>query len=91
MNEYKFYLVGDKIYQYTWARFADVIIEESKPIIGGTDEVAKKSRAQFLLNTLVEITKTLHPFMPFVTEEIWSLLPVENKNLLMVTKWPTNE
>jgi valyl-tRNA synthetase len=91
MEEYKFYLVGDKIYQYTWARFADVIIEESKPIIQGTDEVMKDSRAQFLINTLVEIIKTLHPFMPFVTEEIWSLLPVEDKNLLMVTPWPKND
>jgi valyl-tRNA synthetase len=91
MEEYNFYLVGDKIYQYTWARFADVIIEESKPIIQGTDEVMKDSRAQFLINTLVEIIKTLHPFMPFVTEEIWSLLPVEDKNLLMVTPWPKND
>lgn len=88
MDEYKFYLAGDKIYQYTWARFADIIIEESKPIISGNNVDAKNSRAQFLLNTLIELTKTLHPFMPFVTEEIWSLLPVENKNLLMVTKWP---
>lgn len=91
MEEYKFYLVGDKIYQYTWARFADVIIEESKPIILGDDAYAQRSRAQFLLNTLIEIIKILHPFMPFVTEEIWSLLPVENKRLLVVTAWPTYE
>jgi len=91
MGEYKFYLVGDKIYQYTWARFADVIIEESKPILSGTDNIAKNSREQFLLDTLKKIIITLHPFMPFVTEEIWSMLPVENKNLLMVTAWPTND
>lgn len=91
MEEYKFYLVGDKIYQYTWARFADVIIEESKPVILGDDAYAQRSRAQFLLNTLIEIIKILHPFMPFVTEEIWSLLPVENKKLLVVTAWPTYE
>jgi len=91
MEEYKFYLAGEKLYQYIWARFADVIIEESKPIIQGEDEKAKNSRAQFLINTLVDITKTLHPFMPFVTEEIWSILPVENKNLLMVTPWPKND
>lgn len=90
MGEYKFYLVGDKIYQYTWARFADVIIEESKPILSGTDNEAKISRAQFLLDTLQKIITTLHPFMPFVTEEIWSLLPIQDKKLLMVTKWPTN-
>lgn len=91
MEEYKFYLAGDKIYQYAWTRFADVIIEESKGILQGTNDAEKNSRAQFLLDTLMKITITLHPFMPFVTEEIWSLLPVENKNLLMVTPWSKND
>ena len=88
MEEYKFYLVGDKIYQYTWSRFADVIIEESKEIFEKGSDLDKNSRAQFLLNTLSKILKILHPFMPFVTEEIWSILPIENKKLLMVEKWP---
>lgn len=88
MKEYKFYLVGDKIYQYAWTRFADVIIEESKAIMQNGTEEEKASRAQFLLDTLVKIVIILHPFMPFVTEEVWSLLPIENKQLLIVTKWP---
>jgi valyl-tRNA synthetase len=88
MEEYKFYLVGDKIYQYTWSRFADVIIEESKDIFLNGNEVVKNSRAQFLLDTLIKIVKVLHPFMPFVTEEIWGLMPVDNKKLLMVERWP---
>jgi len=88
MEEYKFYLAADKIYQYTWARFADVIIEESKIIFQTGNEEEKNSRAQFLLDTLVKITKILHPFMPFVTEEIWSIIPTDNKKLLMVEKWP---
>jgi valyl-tRNA synthetase len=88
MEEYKFYLVGEKIYQYTWSRFADVILEESKTILSGNDEKAKKSREQFLLDTLIKILKVLHPFMPFVTEEIWSMMPIDNKKLLMVEKWP---
>ena len=88
MEEYKFYLVGEKIYQYTWSRFADVIIEESKEIFQNGTDVDKNSRAQFLLNTLIRILKILHPFMPFVTEEIWSLMPIENKKLLIVEKWP---
>ncbi len=88
MGEYKFYIVGEKIYQYTWTRFADVIIEESKEIFkNGTDEEIL-SRKQFILDTLMSIVKILHPFMPFVTEEIWSILPIENKELLMVSKWP---
>ncbi len=88
MREYKFYLAGDKIYQYAWARLADVIIEESKNILQGSNEEEKISRAQFLLDTLVKVVTVLHPFMPFVTEELWSLLPIEDKQLLLVTKWP---
>ncbi len=88
IEEYKFYLAADKIYQYTWARFADVIIEESKEVFTNGDEATKNSRAQFLLDTLMKIIIVLHPFMPFVTEELWSTLPIEDKNLLIVTPWP---
>jgi valyl-tRNA synthetase len=91
ISEYKFYLAGEKIYQYAWARLADVIIEESKSILTGEDITAKNSRAQFLLDTLSKIVIMLHPFMPFVTEEIWSMLPnstAGEKQLLIVTKWP---
>ena len=91
MEEYKFYLVGEKIYQYTWSRFADIIIEESKEILLNGNDVEKNSRAQFLLNTLIMIIKVLHPFMPFVTEEIWSIIPTNDKKLLMVEKWPQND
>ncbi|MCC6323833.1 valine--tRNA ligase [Candidatus Nomurabacteria bacterium] len=88
ITEYKFYLASDKIYQYTWARLADVILEESRPIYANGTNEEKNSRSQFLIETLEIIIKTLHPFMPFVTEELWSIIPVENKNLLMVTPWP---
>ncbi len=88
MEEYKFYLVGEKIYAYTWSRFADVIIEESKKIFESGNDKEKISRKQFLLDTLVHILKILHPFMPFVTEEIWSIIPIENKKLLIVENWP---
>lgn len=88
MDEYKFYLVGEKLYAYTWSRLADVLIEESKSILNGDNEKAKMARVQFLLGTLVKITTVLHPFMPFITEELWSILPTENKQLLMVTNWP---
>jgi valyl-tRNA synthetase len=89
MSEYKFYLVGEKIYAYAWSRFADVIIEESKIILESGTTEEKISRSHFLLETLMKLNKILHPFMPFVTEEVWSLLPnVDDKNLLMVTPWP---
>jgi len=89
MEAYRFYMAGEKIYAYTWSRFADVIIEESKVIIlNGVDD-DKSSRQQFLLHTLEKILKILHPFMPFVTEEIWSMFPTSDKKLLIVEKWPT--
>lgn len=91
MNEYKFYLVAEKLYHYVWHEFADKIIEESKHILTGNDEAAKSSRNQFLLHTLRTILKVLHPFMPFVTEEIWC--EIENQkskpeHLLLVQEWP---
>ena len=95
MENYRFHLASEKIYQYVWHRFADEIVEESKEIIkkGGEKSGERK-------NTLISIwencLKILHPFIPFVTEEIWSMMPARNaeaggpnkKNLLMVEKWP---
>jgi valyl-tRNA synthetase len=78
MENYRFYLAAEKLYHYTWHTFADIIIEESKK-----NENTKK----ILMFLLKEQLKLLHPFMPFITEKIWSLLP-DSKNLLMVEPWP---
>ncbi len=89
MEEYKLYLVGEKLYHYVWHSFADIIIEDSKKIFAGTDDKNILSRKQFLLYSLDFILTTLHPFIPFITEEIWGLLPQnKNKDLLMIQKWP---
>ena len=86
MENYRFHLASEKIYQYVWHRFADEIIEESKEIIKTGGE--KSGDRKIALATIwIDCLKTLHPFMPFVTEEIWSMLP-GSKNLLMVEKWP---
>lgn len=98
MEEYKFYLVGEKLYHYVWHELADKILEESKPIISGNDTAAMTSRIQFLLHSLRTILKLLHPFMPYVTEEIWAdagFVDSKNSNkdgkgLLMVEEWPKN-
>ncbi|HYD93335.1 MAG TPA: valine--tRNA ligase [Candidatus Paceibacterota bacterium] len=87
MDEYRMHMAAEKLYQYAWHRLADVILEESKPIFLGTDEAAKASRSAFLHSTLADLLALLHPFMPFVTEEIWSSIPAK-KNYLMVTAWP---
>lgn len=82
MEEYKLYLVGEKLYHFFWHRFADVIIEECKKDL---DESAKYT----LLFLLKEQLKALHPFMPFVTEEIWQLIHNEKpEKLLIIEEWP---
>ncbi len=88
MDNLKIHIASDRIYQYIWNEFAAKIIEDSKPILkdGTIDE--KNSRAQFLLNSLRKILIVLHPFMPFVTEELWSLMPFSNNKILMIEKWP---
>ncbi len=87
MQEYKFYLVGEKIYQYTWTKFADVILEDSKKIFENGNQEEIISRKYFLINTLEKILKVLHPFMPFVTEEIWQTMSKDR--LLLIEKWPS--
>lgn len=88
IDNYRFYLASEKIYHYIWHTFADIIIEESKASLNGGDEVARKSIQYVLYEVLKTSLKLLHPFMPFVTEEIWSSLPHRDKTLLMIETWP---
>jgi valyl-tRNA synthetase len=89
IDAYRFYMASDKIYHYIWHNFADIIIEESKTALNGSDEEAKKSAQYTLYEILKTSLKLLHPFMPFVTEEIWLSLPHKDKSLLMIEPWPT--
>ena len=86
MDEYKFYIVAEKLYHYFWHTFADVIIERSKKKI--LENKNANSAKALLFSQLTTLLKALHPFIPFVTEEIWSMMPVANKKLLIVEKWP---
>jgi len=98
MENYRFHLASEKIYQYIWHRFADEIIEETKEIIKTKGEKAEE-RKKALALIWTDCLKILHPFMPFVTEEIWSMIHVKNKNplrqseseasLLMIEQWPS--
>ena len=83
MENYRLHLASEKIYHYIWHRFADEILEESKK-----DPTLLPTTYYLLQNCL----KILHPFMPFVTEEIWQELrnlPTSKlNNLLMIEPWP---
>ena len=103
LEELRYHLASDKIYQYTWSRFADVILEESKIIFKAGTPEEKASRIQFLLHTLRKVLVITHPFMPLITEELWSIIRTEKSlseisdedrakinpaDLLMAEKWP---
>jgi len=90
LEEHRLHLAAEKLYHYVWDRFASQILEESKEIFKGTDETAKRSRQEMLMHLLANSLKLLHPFMPFVTEEIWSSLP-GTKDFLMVAPWPVSK
>lgn len=90
LNEFRYHLASEKLYHYVWHEFADKIIEESKPILKEGGDADKQSRQKLLYTLLIDSLKLLHPFMPFVTEEIWSHLPHKETELLMVAKWPTS-
>jgi len=83
MEEYKFYIVGEKLYHYFWHTFADIIIEDSKKRIRDGKEV--NSAKYTLLHILKTSLTLLHPFMPFITEEIWKSLSTKE---LIIQPWP---
>ncbi len=87
IENYRFHLASEKIYHYLWHEFADKLIEESKLVIASSDENGKKSRSSALGIIFKEAIAVLHPFMPFVTEEIWGTI-YPDAGLLMVSHWP---
>ena len=90
LENFKLYLAADKLYHYFWHTFADVIIEESKKILTEGDEEERRSVQWTLFYVFTTSLKLLHPFVPFVTEEIWSHLARGNhQKLLMVESWPS--
>lgn len=88
IEEFRLDLAADSIYHFLWHRFADEILEESKPILRSEEESAKRSRAAALHRILLISLRLLHPFMPFVTESIWQQLPQKDSDALMVATWP---
>jgi valyl-tRNA synthetase len=99
IDGFKLHIAAEDIYQYIWTNFADIILEESKPLLASDDRAIQLSRQKLLSTLLTETITVLHPFMPFVTESIWGMLPFPSLRsgptpsasaLLMIQKWPTN-
>lgn len=89
IDKFRLDIAGDIAYQYIWHRFADVVLEESKPVLKGTDATRATSRAAALAAALDILLKALHPFMPFVTEEIWQSMG--KSGLIMIEAWPKRQ
>ena len=87
MDSYELGVAAGKIYDFIWDSYCDWYIELTKPRLNGEDEAAKESTQRVLLYVLTEILKLLHPFMPFITEEIWQALPHEGE-ALMIAEYP---
>ena len=82
MDKYEFNLAGSEIYDFTWNYFCDYYIEMAKYSL---DDERTQSVLCFVLTGILQM---LHPFMPFVTEEIYSMLPVKDSESIMISEYP---
>ena len=82
MNKYDFNLAGATLYNFIWEDFCDNYIELSKKDLNDT------TTKTILLIVLTDILKMLHPFMPYVTEEIYSMLPIKERESIMISSYP---
>ena len=87
MESYELGVAAAKVYDFIWSDYCDWYIELTKARLQGEDEQAKVNAQRVLVYVLSETLKLLHPFMPFITEEIWQALPHEG-DFLMLQSWP---
>ena len=91
MDAYELGVASAKVYDFIWSDYCDWYIEFTKARLQGEDEEAKIQAQQVLVYVLTETLKLLHPFMPFITEEIWQALPRQEgcrAGFLMMDSWP---
>ncbi|HWD13332.1 MAG TPA: valine--tRNA ligase [Pseudochrobactrum sp.] len=91
ITTYRFNDAASSAYRFVWNQFCDWYLELLKPIFMGDDEDAKREAQACAAYCLDEIYKLLHPFMPFMTEELWSLTAGEGQSrdtLLVHASWP---
>ena len=87
LDAYEIGVASAKVYDFLWDTYCDWYIELTKTRLQGEDEGAKLAAQNVLCYVLTELLKLLHPFMPFITEEIYQALPHEDK-FIMTSRWP---
>ncbi len=88
LDKFELGLAVQKLYDFIWDVFCDWYIEICKSRLNGEDEAAKNTARNVLVYVFTNTLALLHPFMPFITEEIWQSLPHGDEEALMVTEWP---
>jgi valyl-tRNA synthetase len=91
IEDYRFNDAANEVYRFVWNKFCDWYVEFTKPIFMGSDEAAKSETQAMAAWALDEILKLLHPFMPFITEELWAVLGEagpKREILLCLAEWP---
>ena len=87
IEEHKYNEAAGALYQFVWNVFCDWYVELIKPILTGTDEAAKQETRQSTAWVIDQILLLLHPFMPFVTEELWQKIAPRSQ-WLIESEWP---
>ena len=87
MDKFDLGIAAQKIYDFAWTEYCDWYIEIVKPRLYGDDVEAKKAALYTLTYVLETILKLLHPYMPFITEEIYTYLPTV-KGSIVIANWP---
>jgi valyl-tRNA synthetase len=90
ITAYKFNEAAGAVYEFVWGTFCDWYLELAKPVLMGEDEAARGETRACVAFVLDEVLKLLHPFMPFVTEELWAHGP-RREALLALSAWPKLE
>ncbi len=88
MDKFDLSLAAQRVYDVIWNEYCDWYIEIVKGRLYGDDEEDKKVARYVLVRNLKDMLKMLHPFMPFITEEIWSYLPKEKEGFIMLDSFP---
>ncbi|MDK2917359.1 MAG: valyl-tRNA synthetase [Candidatus Petromonas sp.] len=90
LEKFELGIAAQKLYDFIWSEYCDWYIELAKPRLYGEDLDSKMTAQSVLLEVLENILKLLHPFMPFITEEIWKHLPNADESV-MISKWPEHK
>src|SRR5699024_327676 len=86
-DKYEFGEEGRALYNFIWNDYCDWFIEMAKITLNAEDEIAKQTSSSVLAHVLYLIMRMLHPYMPFITEEIWQQLPHKCESIT-VAAWP---